>query len=121
MWWFQQEGFSSILGAESTLLNYPFGATGVVLSPSSAVFWALSEPIVGVGPALVLSSWIQIAMMCVGCGLLAHRLHLSWLFASVVPLIGTYLFFGVGEGSLVAIACAPLIFGMYCLLDTMKK
>jgi hypothetical protein len=117
MWWFQQEGVTAVLGTQSTVLNYPFGATGVVLSPSSAIIWALLEPFLGVGTALVLSSWIQIAMMSLGCGLLASRLQISWLFASVVPLIGTYLFFGVGEGSLVAIACAPLVFGLYCLLQ----
>ena len=35
MWWFQQE--LSILGGGSYLLNYPYGATGNILSPSSAI------------------------------------------------------------------------------------
>lgn len=117
MWWFQHEGAGAILGAESTALNYPFGATGVVLAPSSAVVWSMAEYIMGAGRALVLASWLQIIMLISGCGLLAQRVGGDWFFASLAPLIGTYLFFGIGEGSLVAIACAPLVFGMYALLQ----
>lgn len=116
MWWFQYEGVGSLLGAESTVLNYPFGATGVVLAPSSAIVWALSDFLFGAGYALLLASWLQVALLCYGCALLAHKIGGDWFFAALVPLVGTYLFFGIGEGSLVAIACAPLVFGLYSLM-----
>ena len=116
MWWFQHEGIGSILGSQSTVLNYPFGATGVVLAPSSAIVWALSDYMFGAGYALLIASWIQIVLLCWGCVLLAKKLGGDWFFAALTPLVGTYLFFGIGEGSLVAIACAPLVFGLYCLI-----
>jgi len=116
MWWFQQEGITAAVGTESALLNFPYGANGVVLSPSSAIIWSLIEPFLGISFATVVGSWIQIFAICLGCGLIAHRLSIPWFFASTTPLIGTYLFFGVGEGSLVAIACAPLIIGLYALM-----
>ena len=116
MWWFQYEGVGSLLGVESTVLNYPFGATGVVLAPSSAIVWALSDFLFGAGYALLLASWLQVALLCYGCALLAHKVGGDWFFAALVPLVGTYLFFGIGEGSLVAIACAPLVFGLYSLM-----
>ena len=117
MWWFQQEGLVAAQGLHSTLLNYPHGAYGVVLSPLSAVVWSLCEPVVGVGWATLLSSWIQVILLSCGCALLARRVQLPWAIAALVPLIGTYLFFGIGEGSLVAIACAPMAFGLYFLLE----
>ena len=117
MWWFQQEGVQAALGTQSQLLNYPHGAHGVVLSPLSAVLWSLSEPLVGIARATFLASWIQILLLCIGCGCLAHRSGGCWRSAVWVPLVGTYLFFGIGEGSLVAIACAPMVFGLYCLLE----
>ena len=46
MWWLQQEGASAIFGTETTLVNFPYGATGIVLSPTSALMWAVLEPIV---------------------------------------------------------------------------
>ncbi|MAA79358.1 MAG: hypothetical protein CL916_08865 [Deltaproteobacteria bacterium] len=116
MWWFQYEGVGSIFGAQSTVLNYPFGATGVVLAPSSAMVWSLSDYLLGVGYALLLASWIQVVLLVWACALLAKKMDGDWFFAALTPLIGTYLFFGIGEGSLVAIACAPLVFGLYSLI-----
>ena len=39
MWWLQQEGVGAIFGTETTLVNFPYGATGIVLSPTSALMW----------------------------------------------------------------------------------
>ena len=60
MWWFQQEGISALLGQQSELANYPNGVHGSVLSPSSALLWALLEPLFGVGRALALVVWLQL-------------------------------------------------------------
>ena len=117
MWWFQHEGVGAVLGTQSSALNYPYGATGVILAPSSAFVWSLCEYIVGPGRALVLASWLQIIMLIVGCALIARKMGGDWFFAALTPLIGTYLYFGIGEGSLVAIACAPLVFGIYSLIQ----
>ena len=116
MWWFQYEGVSSLFGAHSTVLNYPFGATGVVLAPSSAIIWSISDYFLGTGYALLIAAWLQVALLCWGCALLANKIGGDWFFAAIAPLVGTYLFFGIGEGSLVAIACAPLVFGLYSLI-----
>ena len=60
MWWLQQEGLGAIFGSETELVNFPYGATGIVLSPTSALTWGLLEPICGVGLALALVNWMQI-------------------------------------------------------------
>ncbi|MEC7987881.1 MAG: hypothetical protein VX278_22125 [Myxococcota bacterium] len=120
MWWFQQEGIAAISGVDSELLNYPYGAKGTILSPSSALLWSAMEPVFGVGPALIFASLMQIWMLCLGCFLLARRASFEFyacLVAGAIPLVGTYLFFGVGEGSLVAIAAAPMVFGLYAILQ----
>lgn len=60
MWWLQQEGVSAVFGTETTLVNFPYGATGIVLSPTSALMWGWLEPFCGVGLALTLVNWTQI-------------------------------------------------------------
>lgn len=116
MWWFQQE--LSILGGGSYLLNYPYGATGNILSPSSAILFALTEPILGIGRSYTLCAWLQVFAFCAGlylwlCEVLKNQFPA--MIGSLVPVVGSYFFFGIGEGSLVAIAAIPLPLGLWGL------
>ena len=117
MWWFQQE--LSILGGGSYLLNYPYGATGNILSPSSAILFALTEPILGIGRSYTLCAWLQVFAFCAGLYVWLHEMlknEIPAMIGSFVPVIGSYFFFGIGEGSLVAIAAIPLPLGLWSLL-----
>jgi hypothetical protein len=122
MWWFQQE--LSILGGGSYILNYPYGATGNVLSPSSALLFALTEPILGIGRSYALCAWMQIFVFCAGLYLwLKEILHTQFpaMIGAFVPIVGSYFFFGIGEGSLVAIAAIPLPLGLWGLWRISKN
>ena len=122
MWWFQQEGL--LLGGDSQLLNYPYGGVGNVLSPSSAVLWALLEPLMGIGRAAAVAAWLQVFGLCAGLGLLCRILveeRWAYWLAAFSPLIGRYLFFGIGEGSLVAIAALPLPLGLWGLFYAQQQ
>ena len=102
MWWFQTAGLSSLGGGETLLVNYPQGAMGSVLSPSSAVFWSLLEPWCGVGRASALVAVFQMLGISLGCFILARQAKLSQplsYFAAFLPLVGRHLVFSVGEAS----------------------
>ena len=43
MWWFQQEWSGAAWGGHSTYFNFPFGGTGAILSPLSAVIWSFFD------------------------------------------------------------------------------
>ena len=122
MWWFQQE--LSILGGGSYILNYPYGATGNILSPSSALLFTVTEPILGIGRSYALCAWLQVFGFCAGlyCWL-REMLHCqtSAKIGAFVPIVGSYFFFGIGEGSLVAIAAIPLPIGMWGLWRISKN
>ena len=119
MWWFQETGASGLSGGETDLVNYPYGARGSVLSPSSALLWAVLEPICGIGRAGALVSMAQILGICFGCFVLARQINIPMpfpFFAAFVPLVGRYLVFGVGEASVVAIANAAFPLGLAAIL-----
>ena len=115
MWWFQQSWTGAAWGGLSTLVNAPNGAYGSVLSPSSALLFALSEPIFGLSVAACLAVLLQIAGLAFGVVWLAKKLGLgslpSWA-AGFFTLVGRYLIYDAGEGSLVAIAAIPLPIGL---------
>ena len=116
MWWFQQE--MSILGGGSYILNYPYGATGNVLSPSSALLFACTESVLGIGRSYALCAWFQVFVFCAGLYLWLYevvQIQFPAMIGSFVPLVGSYFFFGIGEGSLVAIAAVPLPLGLWGL------
>ena len=115
MWWFQATGLSGLSGGETLLVNYPHGAMGSVLSPSSAITWAMLEPFVGVGRASALVATLQVLGICLGCFILARQARIPFpfpYFAAIVPLVGRHLVFGVGEASVVAIANAAFPLGL---------
>ena len=41
MWWFSEVGLVDAMGSQTELVNFPYGASGSVLSPSSALLWSL--------------------------------------------------------------------------------
>ena len=120
MWWFQQEGIDSLLGKQSILANYPNGVFGSVLSPTSALVWSLVEPLLGAGRALAVVVWLQVLLFAWGCTLLAKAVGVDepwhWV-AGVVVLVSRYVFFGIGEASIVAVVAASIPFGLLALVQ----
>ncbi|MEC8425170.1 MAG: hypothetical protein VX000_15400 [Myxococcota bacterium] len=119
MWWFQQAGAAMPLGGETTLVNHPFGAHGVVLSPSTAALWSVCEPWLGSGRSASLVVAAVLVALVAGVGMLARAAGVGPAGAAVAAsalLVGRYLVFGAGEGSVVAIANVPLPLGLAALV-----
>ena len=124
MWWLQQEGLGAIFGAETVLVNFPYGATGIVLSPTSALSWGLLEPFCGVGLALALVNWMQITGIAWGMLWLARVCEIPrpWHgVAGLSVLCSRYLFFSTGEASIVAIVAIALPLGLACWVQAWKE
>lgn len=119
MWWFQQSEASLLSSTQSTLANYPNGVVGVVLAPSAALSWAWTEPFLGAALALRLAATIQIWGLVAGVCAISFELSQDrWagLLAGLALCTGRYLYFSIGEASLVAIAAIPLVWGLWgCL------
>lgn len=118
MWWFQQTAAALPLGGETALVNHPFGAHGVVLSPTTAAAWALLEPLLGAAAASTAVIAFVVLGLVAGVGLLARAVGLGPSGAAVSAgalLVGRYLLFGAGEGSVVAVSNVPLPLGLAAL------
>ncbi|MFT5682172.1 MAG: hypothetical protein ACI8RZ_003090 [Myxococcota bacterium] len=118
MWWFSEVGPLDAMGSQTDLVNFPYGATGSVLSPSSALLWTLLAPLLGAARAASAAALLQIAGLAAGCAWLTRRLTDSrWgaAAAGLVVLAARYLPFGVGEGSAVAVAALPIPLGLLAL------
>ncbi len=118
MWWFSQVGPLDAMGSHTDLVNFPYGATGSVLSPSSALLWTLLAPLLGAARAASAAALLQIAGLAAGCAWLVGGLTGSrWgaAAAALVVLSARYLPFGVGEGSAVAVAALPVPLGLIAL------
>ena len=124
MWWLQQEGLGAVFGTETVLVNFPYGATGIVLSPTSALMWGVLEPICGVGLALALVNWSQIVGISWGMVWLARVCDIPrpWhVVAGLSVLCARYLFFSTGEASIVAIVAMALPLGLACWVQAWKE
>ena len=124
MWWFQKESAAFLSSTHSTLANYPNGVIGVVLAPSAALSWAWLEPIVGEAQALRLAVSIQIWGLIAGVVAIAQQLtNNKWaaLMGGLALCTGRYLYFSVGEASLVAIAAIPLVWGLFLCVRFEKR
>lgn len=118
MWWFSSVGLVDAMGSQTELVNFPYGASGSVLSPSSALLWSLLAPLLGAAQAATAAALLQIAGLAAGCAWLAGRVTKSrWgaAIAALVVLSARYLPFGVGEGSAVAVAALPIPLGLIAL------
>jgi hypothetical protein len=123
MWWFGQEWLGAAWGGWTPLANYPSGAWGAVLSPLSGIVYSLTEPLVGIGRAAAAADWVQAAGLAVATALLARRLGCSMagaLAAGLVPLGMRYTWYGLGEGSVVAIAALFVPMGLFYLIETLE-
>ena len=123
MWWFQQEWTGPAWGGHSVLFNFPFGGSGAILSPITATTWALLEPLVGIGPAATLTALSQVIGFVAAVMLLARAIGLSGVAvaASGIAAMGhRYLFFAVGETSVVGITALPLVAGLVGLVRLMQ-
>jgi hypothetical protein len=118
-WWAQQVGLRDAMGSDTLLVNHPYGASGSVLSPLGAAAWAAGDVLLGPTAGAVLSAWLTIAGFALGVSWLALRCRTGpWgaLAAGMVVISSRYLFFGVGEGSPVAVAALPIPLGVAGLL-----
>jgi hypothetical protein len=119
MWWFQQSWAGAAWSGWTDLVNHPHGAWGTVLSPSSAITWSLMEPVMGPGRASALVSCLQVGGLALATAWLGRVAGLSeagvWV-AALSVLVGRLLVFGLGEGSVVAIAALPIPIGLVALL-----
>lgn len=124
MWWLQQEGVGAVFGTDTVLVNFPYGATGIVLSPTSALMWGALEPICGVGLALALVNWSQIVGISWGMVWLARVCDIPrpWHgVAGLSVLCARYLFYSTGEASIVAIVAMALPLGLACWVQAWKE
>lgn len=124
MWWLQEEGIGAVFGADTVLVNFPYGATGIVLSPMSALTWGWMEPFVGVEWALALVNWSQIVGIAWGMMWLARACEIPrpWHgVAGLSVLCARYLFFSTGEASIVSIVAMALPIGFACWVNALKE
>ena len=126
MWWAGQVGLLPATGSATELVNVPYGATGAVLSPMGAAAWMITAPLLGPARAAGVVAWLTVAGLAAGIGWLATRVWPgigAWgaLAAVLLALSSRYLFFGVGEGSPVAVAALPLPLGLGALLAARRE
>ena len=117
-WWFQAR--MGVAGGWTDLVNYPGGAFGAVLSPTSAIGWSLAEPLLGAGRALALVASLQLAAFAAATAALCQRLTgnaAAAVLGAGTLLVSRYLLHGLGEGSLVAVTALPLPLGLLALLE----
>ena len=125
MWWFGQEWLGAAWGGWTGLANggldvhgRAYGAYGSVLSPLSAVMWNLLEPMVGIGRSMALVGAFQLGALAACTGLLVRDLKGSRAAALVAGLGVLGLrqsFFGLAEGSVVAVTALFVPLGIVCL------
>ena len=116
MWWFQHEWSSGAWGAApSDLFNYPFGGTGAVISPLTATFWSMMEPLFGAAWASILTAMgllystlfgIGFVVRCLGGSRLAVGAALAAFFCQ------RHFLFTLGDIGVVGVAALPLILGI---------
>ena len=87
MWWFQQEWSGAAWGGHSTYFNFPFGGTGAILSPLSAVIWSLFDGIVGPARATTYCNLTILWLMMLAMYFVVRRLGLSSLAAGSASLL----------------------------------
>lgn len=119
MWWFQEESASFLGSTISVLANYPKGVVGVVLSPSSAIVWAATEPWFGVHGALLLVVFSNLFGFMGGLwAILSHQTGSFWgaCLGTMSLVVGCHIYYSVGEASIISIAVTPLVWGLYFVL-----
>ncbi len=128
MWWFGHEWLGAAWGGWTDLANHPSGAWGAVLSPLSGIVFSLTEPWAGIGRAAALVGVVQAGGLAAATAWLAVRLGCTRpaaLTAGLVPLGMRYTWYGLGEGSVVAIAALfvplGLVFQHACLTSPTRR
>lgn len=120
MWWFQQEWSSAAWGGASQLFNFPFGGSGAILSPISAVIWALLDGILGVAGATTFTDILTLWLMMGSMMMLGRRFGLSLLACSamsILMVLPRYPIFTLGETGVVGVAILPILWGLFCLVS----
>lgn len=119
MWWLQKEGVGALFGAKTHLVNFPYGAMGIVLAPSSAILWGILEPMLGIGRAMAVVCWIQVGGFAWATSWLAKvaGVERPWHWgAGFAVLSARFMVFGIGEASLVAVIAIGIPIGIGSLI-----
>ena len=118
-WWLAQVGPAALIGAETPLVNHPGGATGSLLSPLTTGAQAVLSPWLGIGRALSVVASLHALALAAAVGWLAHVAGArgpAAVVAAAAVLVGRYLPFGLGEGSIVAVAALPVPLGLVAMV-----
>lgn len=119
MWWFQQEWTGPAWGGHSVLFNFPFGGDGAILSPITAVTWALAEPLMGPAAATTFTDLTQLGAFTAAVMLLGRAVGLSRLgvlVAGLAVIAQRYPIYAIGETSVVGITALPVPVGLLAML-----
>ncbi len=124
MWWLQKEGVGAVFGSETNLVNFPYGAMGIVLAPSSAILWGVLEPLLGIGRAMAIVCWIQVGGFAWATAWLAKITGIEepwhWV-AGLAVLTARFMIFGIGEASLVAVIAIGIPIGIGAMLLAVRE
>lgn len=117
-WWLHAVGWSGLTGGWTELANAPTGALGTILSPLTTGLQAALMGAVGVGRAATITVALHALAHAGATGWMARQAGLGRdvaLVAACALFVGRYLLFGVGEGSIVAVAALPVPLGIGAL------
>ena len=115
MWWYQQSSWYSVMGGESTLFNYPWGGSGMILSPLCAQTWSIFDRLVGSAWATTLTDLLLLNSMMWATVWLGRILSCTRLICGVMAmcwLLPRYVVFTLGETGVVGVAALPMIIGL---------
>ena len=124
MWWFQQEWNGAAWAGHSTEFNFPFGGTGAILSPISAILWSTLDSVWGPASATIWSNIILLWMTMIGMMVLSRRIGLSVLASSaaaILLILPRYTVFTLGETGVVGIAILPILLGLYSIIAIVQE
>ncbi len=119
MWWVSELIWGGHPTGETLLVNFPYGASGAVLSPISAIAFSLALPWSGVAWASAAAAASQLLPLALAVGWLGLRLGGSPAGAAgaVIALFaGRPLIYDLGEASVVAVAVAWVPLGLIALV-----
>lgn len=119
MWWFSKEWASGAWGAHTTLVNFPEGAWGTVLSPITAATWTVLSAAIGEAAASTWTDVLYLGAFVSSVAWLAREAGASPYAAAVAgvgALAQRYLVFAVGETSLVGVTGITVPVGLVALL-----
>jgi hypothetical protein len=123
MWWFSLEWAGPAWGGHTTLVNFPAGALGGVLSPVTATLWALLAPVVGDAAATTWTDVLYLGAFAASVAWLGRETGLGRagaLLAGALVLAPRYPLFAMGETSIVGITALTVSVGLVATLKVAR-